>query len=81
VKKLMKGFLFDRVGFAAFERSEDLRFTGSGGNRKVITNVDPGAKLASCRNVDTIASSVRYMLTPAAATTAGWAGSNPAAVK
>jgi FAD binding domain len=82
VKKLMKGFLFDRVGSTVFERCAALlRFTDSGGNRKVITNVDPGAKLATCCSVDKIASSVRYILTPAAATTAGWPGSNPAAVK
>ncbi len=45
-----------------------------------MTSVEPGASAASWRKVARFAARVRYMLTPSEATTAGRAGSNPAAV-
>jgi hypothetical protein len=78
----MKGFLLDRASFFGNGRPEDLgSFCGFGGNKKVIANVEPGASVATCFNVDATASLVRYMLTPVEATTAGRAESKPLAIK
>lgn len=53
----------------------------SSGNKNDMTNVEPGARVAIWRGVRSIASLVRYMLTPVDTTTAGCAASKPAAAR
>ena len=48
------------------------------GSMNVMASVEPGASAATCRNVASVASRVRYMLTPVDATNAGRVASKPA---
>jgi hypothetical protein len=77
-EKLMKGVPLARAPAAA--RSTPERISGSVisiGSMNDIANVEPGASVATWRNVAMIASFVRYLLTPVDATTAGLRGSKP----